>query len=196
MPQRRPDGLEARQRRHVPSRHVVPQSAPNNQQTWEGLEEYCRQLATKGHELYIIAGTQGIGGTGDKGFRLRIDGGRISVPSLTWKVIMVLPRGEDDVHRVSTTTRLVAVIVPNTLGVGDSWTNYLHSVDDVEGITGLDFFSKVPQAIQDAIESQVDEIGASTAAEVPGDDAGDGDPPRPPADGPAPGPAATKVLLR
>ena len=53
---------------------------------------------------------------------------------------MVLPNGGNDVGRVSSTTRLIAVIVPNSMDVGDSWTNYVHSVDDVEGITGLDFF--------------------------------------------------------
>jgi endonuclease G len=137
--------------------NVVPQTPPNNRQTWEGLESYCRKLAQEGNELYIIAGPVGIGGKGEKGFRLRIDGGGLSVPSATWKVIMVLPNGDSDVSRVDHTTRLIAVIVPNTMDVGDSWTNYLHSVDDVEGITGLDFFSEVPKDVQDVIEQQVDE---------------------------------------
>src|SRR5262249_8409249 len=118
--------------------NVVPQTGPNNRKTWEGLESYCRDLVNQGNELYIIAGPNGIGGKGDNGFRLRIDGGKLSVPSATWKVIMVLPAGEDDVNRVSRTTRMIAVIVPNTLDVGDSWTHYIHSVDDVEGLTGYD----------------------------------------------------------
>jgi endonuclease G len=44
----------------------------------------------------------------------------------------------------------------NDLGPFSSWGNYRVSVDSVEALTGLDFFSNVPKDIQAAIESVVD----------------------------------------
>jgi endonuclease G len=42
--------------------NMVPQSPDNNRKTWERLETYCRRLARRGNELYIIAGPAGRGG--------------------------------------------------------------------------------------------------------------------------------------
>ncbi len=137
--------------------NMVPQAPDNNRKTWEGLESYCRQLAKDGDELYIIAGPEGAGGTGSKGFRTTLNAQRrIFVPSVTWKVILVLPAGTDDLARVDASTRTIAVIVPNQQGVDPDWKQFRRSVREVEELTGLDFFSNVPKAIQDAIENTVD----------------------------------------
>jgi endonuclease G len=44
----------------------------------------------------------------------------------------------------------------NDEGPFSSWGNYRVSVDSVQALTGLDFFSNVPKDIQAAIESVVD----------------------------------------
>ncbi len=138
--------------------NMVPQAPDNTRKTWEGLENYCRQIAGSGDdELYIIAGPEGVGGTGSKGFRTTLNAKqRIFVPSVTWKVIMVLPAGTDDPARVDASTRTIAVIVPNQQGLDPDWKQFRRSVREVEELTGLDFFSNVPRAIQDAIENTVD----------------------------------------
>jgi DNA/RNA endonuclease G (NUC1) len=145
--------------------NFIPQTHDNNAGPWEKLETYARTLVTAGKELYIISGSSGEGGTGLNGFKTTIDGGHVTVPAFTWKVILVLPSGTDDVSRVANTTRTIAVIMPNTIGIsGDSWEKYLVSVDDVEALTGYDFFSNVSTPIQAVIESGMD--GASNAAPV------------------------------
>jgi endonuclease G, mitochondrial len=128
--------------------NMIPQAPTNNQQTWANLESYCRTLANSGSELYIISG-----GYGNSGF---IAGGHVGIPTTTWKVIMVLPAGTNDVSRVTTSTRLIAVSVPNNNSVVSDWRQYRVSVDSVESLTGYNFFSNVPTSIQSVIESTID----------------------------------------
>jgi endonuclease G len=108
--------------------------------------------------LYIIAGGVGQGGTGSNGgVTQTVANGHVVVPAYTWKVIMVLPQGTDDVSRVTTSTRCIAIIMPNTQGIrNNAWQQYIVSVDQVEQLTGYDFFSNVPTDIQAVIESRVD----------------------------------------
>jgi endonuclease G, mitochondrial len=128
--------------------NMIPQAPDNNQQTWANLETYCRTLAGQGNELYIISGGQGVSGF--------INNGHVAVPTNTWKVIMVLPSGSNDVSRVTTSTRLIAVVMPNQNGISTNWRDFRVSVDYVESITGYNFFSNVPTSIQNLIESTVD----------------------------------------
>ncbi len=136
--------------------NMIPQTQAQNGGPWEVLEGYCRSLAQQGNKLYIVSGPYGEGGTGLNGYMTSIAGGKIAVPAKTWKVIMVLPAGTNDVSRVTDSTRCIAVIMNNDLGPFNSWGSYRVSVDEVEALTGFDFFSNVPQAIQAKIEAVVD----------------------------------------
>ena len=128
--------------------NMIPQAPDNNQITWANLESYCRTLANQGNELYIISG-----GWGTSGYA---GAGMIAIPTYTWKVILVLPSGSNDVSRVNTSTRTIAVLMPNQNGISSDWTTFRTSVDDIEAMTGYDFFSNVPVDIQSVIESRVD----------------------------------------
>ncbi|HEX8889485.1 MAG TPA: DNA/RNA non-specific endonuclease [Pyrinomonadaceae bacterium] len=137
--------------------NMIPQAPDNNEVTWEGLESYARQLVAQGNELYIISGGYGQGGTGSNGAATTVDQGRVVVPAKTWKVILVLPdSGGDDVARVNKQTRTIAVIIPNEQGVNADWHHYIVSVDEVEALTGYNFFSNVPENIQNVIEANAD----------------------------------------
>src|SRR5262249_25202850 len=49
--------------------------------------------------------------------------------------------------------------MPNLQGIrNDQWQKYLATVDQVEALTGYNFFSNVPDSIQDAIESKFDAV--------------------------------------
>jgi endonuclease G, mitochondrial len=131
--------------------NMVPQTADNNRVTWEGLEEYSRDLVTNdGDELYVISGTYGNAGT--------INSGHIVVPTYTWKVIIVLPAGTDDVSRVTTSTRTIAVFVPNQTGINNDWKTYRVSVDYVESMTGHNFFSNLTDNVENTIEAVTDNL--------------------------------------
>lgn len=148
--------------------NIVPQSPNNNRIVWEGLEEYERTLAKSGNELYIYAGGLGKGGTGSKGYLdyiplSKTDDNGILVPSSTWKIIVVLPVGENDVSRISKDTKIIAVNIPNiqdyssidSVSKLNKWKSYLVSVDFLEESLGFDFLDNVPTDIQKVIESKI-----------------------------------------
>lgn len=137
--------------------NMMPQAPTNNQQTWERLESYCRTLVSQGNECYIICGSYGKGGTGSKGgTTLTIDAGRVTVPNRIWKVVVVLPNGSNDVSRVTTSTRVIAVNTPNINSINTNWGVYRTSVDAIETATGYDILSSLPDAIEATLESQID----------------------------------------
>lgn len=129
--------------------NMIPQLPANNQGVWANLESYSRSLVSQGNELYIVSGGHGL--------QHFIANGRVAVPAQTWKVIIVLPNGTNDVARVNTGTRTIAVVVPNSGTINSDWRTYRVSVDQVEAITGFDFFSNVSGGIQAVIEGRVDD---------------------------------------
>jgi endonuclease G len=140
--------------------NMIPQAPNNNQITWNAFEGYCRTLLNQGNELYIISGGYGNGGTGSNGgVTTTLASGAIAVPSNVWKAVVVLPIGSNDLSRVSTTTRIIAIDVPNTQTASSQpWHAYRTSVDAIEAQTGLDLFNLVSAEIQGSIESQVDAV--------------------------------------
>jgi endonuclease G len=134
----------------------MPQAPQNNQGPWADLENYSRTFLP-GNEVYIICGSYGIGGIGSNNVVTNtLDQGRITVPNRTWKVIVILPVGDNDVARISTTTRVIAVDMPNTNLITQEWGAFRTSVDAIEAATGYDLLSKLPVELQAAIESKVD----------------------------------------
>ena len=138
--------------------NIIPQAPLNNQRTWLSTESYGRTLTTQGYEIYIIAGGYGSGGTGwNGGITYTIANGQINVPSHVWKVMLILPVGNNDVSRVSTSTRVIAVYMPNNQTVNSQpWGNYRVSVDYIENLTGYNILSNVADNIENVIEAVVD----------------------------------------
>ena len=138
--------------------NMMPQAPDNNQGPWEQLESYCRTLVNQNNELYIVMGGAGQGGVGSNGAATTVANGRVSVPAQTWKVIMVLPQGDDDLSRVHKQIRTIAVVMPNQQGIrNNDWRGYRTSIDRVEQLTGYDFFSNVAPVVERAIERRIDE---------------------------------------
>jgi endonuclease G len=138
--------------------NMMPQAPSHNRITWENFERYCRKLVSKGNELYIIAGPHGSGGTGSNGgVTYSLAGGKILVPAYTWKIVVVLPDGEDDLDRINANTRIIAVQMPNTQSVNShAWEYYRLSVDELEALTGYDFLSLLPASVQAVVEAKTD----------------------------------------
>jgi endonuclease G len=137
--------------------NMVPQAPDNNQGPWADMEGDLRLLTDAGNELFIISGPLGVGGTGDNGFKTTIANGHVTVPAFTWKVVMVLPHGVLDPSQVTAATKTFAVKMPNIDGIfNDDWRIYKVTVRDIENQTGYNFFSNVPEAIQNSIEVGLD----------------------------------------
>ncbi len=130
--------------------NMMPQLAANNQGAWEDLESYCRTLAGQGNEIYIMAGPWGNIGT--------IAQGRVVVPQVTWKVVLVIPNGTNDLERINKQTRAFGIIVPNQppLNINAPWRQFRVTVDAIENLTGYNFFTAVPKNTQEIIERRRD----------------------------------------
>lgn len=137
--------------------NIVPQAPRHNREVWKSLEDYGRQLIATGNEVYIIAGVAGTGGTGANGRANSIANGQITVPASLWKILVVLPVGDDDLNRISPNTRVIAVNIPNTQTAADKpWSFYLVSINDIEKLTGYRFLSNLPADLQRELKSRVD----------------------------------------
>jgi endonuclease G len=134
--------------------NMLPQAPDNNQGPWANMENFLRTLLPA-NELYIVAGGAGTGGTGSNGTATTIANGHVTVPAQTWKVALVLPKdGGDDVARTTCGARTIAVIMPNTQGIRNvDWQTYITTVDEVEALTGYDFFSNLPDAVENCVEA-------------------------------------------
>ena len=135
--------------------NMIPEAPKHNRQTWAQLERFTRDLVATGNEVYVIMGCYGIGGIGSKGYTQRIYKGDIQVPARIWKVLVVIPRGDRDLSRINTKTRVIAVDTPNSNLVNSNWRLYLTSVDAIEKATGFDLLSRVNPAIQKVLEARV-----------------------------------------
>lgn len=135
--------------------NIIPQAPENNREAWRELEEYCRDLMYRGNELYIVAGVYGQGGSGSNGGTTRtLADGNITVPAQTWKVILIVPEGSDDLVRISpSNTEVIAIDMPNSQSVADKqWQDFRISVDELERRTGYDFFSMLSEDVQNILE--------------------------------------------
>jgi endonuclease G, mitochondrial len=136
--------------------NMIPQAPNNNEQTWANLEEYGRSLVTAGDEIYVIMGSYGSGGTGSNGTATTLDSGKVVVPSNVWKVIVVLPNGNNDLSRITASTRVIAVNTPNINTINSDWTQYITTVKAIETATGYTLLSNVPANIRTVLENEKD----------------------------------------
>jgi endonuclease G, mitochondrial len=67
-----------------------------------------------------------------------------------------LPKGDNDLSRVTQKSKIIAVIMPNITDLPSFWSNpaFLTTIDKIEKETGLDFFSDLPDDVEKAIEAK------------------------------------------
>jgi len=141
--------------------NILPQSPDNNQGPWANLENYLRTLVSQGKELYVVSGSYGSCGTGSNGSKCSIAAATdpsklITVPARIWKVVVVVTPGSG-AGGVTTSTRVIAIDMPNTQGIRSTpWQNYRTTVDSIEQKTGYNLLSSVASSTQTVIEAKVD----------------------------------------
>lgn len=146
--------------------NMMPQAPDNNQGVWASFETYCRTLAAAGNEILIITGPSGFAGS-------TIASG-VSIPGYTWKIAVVVPSGVGTaLTRITSTTRVIAIKVPNIAGVRNNpWENYVTSAAQIESDTGFSFFSALPAATANALRVMVDGQSAAGAPVITGQPSG------------------------
>lgn len=128
--------------------NILPQAPENNQGLWRGLEEFERDLVyQEDRELFILAG-----GYGEKD---TLAGGKLTIPTRLWKVIVVLDQPGQGVAGVSANSRIIAIDVPNSNDLLEDWRSYQTTIDRIELATGYDLLSQVPVEIQAVLEANL-----------------------------------------
>lgn len=120
--------------------NISPQDHRLNAGAWATLEANCRQWAVRDSAIIIIAGPV----LSDRMPRTIGTDNTIPVPERFFKVVLapysVPPRG-------------IAFIMPNG-NVNGGVQATATTIDDVEAITGFDFFAALPDEIENEVESQ------------------------------------------
>lgn len=117
--------------------NMSPQNPSFNRGIWKKLESLVRGWGDK-FEIYISTG--GILNSKNLG---RIGRNRVTIPTSFYKVIYAPSKNI-----------MVAFILSNTRLSGNL-TSFVVTVDKVETLTGIDFFSELPDNIEDKLESEV-----------------------------------------
>lgn len=120
--------------------NMSPQKPNFNRQIWKKLESTVRKFAITEKDVYIVTGP-----ILPKTKTLTIGSNAVTVPDAFYKVVY------DQTHP----QKMIAFIVPNE-GSSAPLQNFTVTVDMVEEMTGLDFFSEVPQPLQENLESSID----------------------------------------
>lgn len=134
-------GSEADQAETFYLSNVSPQVNAMNAGIWHQTEELVRDWARHYGKLYVVTGPS------LKPMPLeRIGGSRVAVPSFFYKVVLLANKKE---------SKMIAFWIPNK-GSRQPIANYVTTVDEVEELTGLDFFPQIPDKIERHIESHAD----------------------------------------
>lgn len=120
--------------------NMCPQNGNLNRGDWNEMEMACRKWAKKYGDLYIVCGPILY-----KGKHKTIGKNKVVVPEAFFKV--VLRTGDD--------TQAIGFIYKNTSGNRPK-DSYVNTVDEVERITGIDFFPSLPDDVEKKVEAECD----------------------------------------
>lgn len=122
--------------------NICPQNHNLNRGDWKELEEACRQWAQKEGKIYIVCGPI----LYNQKHRTIGKQHRIVVPEAFFKVILCTN---------SNPPKAIGYIYKNASG-NRPQDSYVNTVDEVERITGIDFFPSLPDEIETQVEAAYD----------------------------------------
>lgn len=117
--------------------NVCPQNGSLNSGLWNSIETDCRKWAQKYGEVFIVCGPVFL-----KGNHETIGANRVAVPDAFFKVVLCM----------SGTPKAIGYIVRNQAGQKKR-AAFVNTVNEVERITGIDFFPALPDDVEEQVES-------------------------------------------
>ncbi len=123
--------------------NMSPQKPELNRESWAKLESFVRKHVWVTNEQLIVV----TGPIFDENMTIITQGpNRLSVPNRYFKVIL---------DNTGSERKAIGFVMPNELSK-KPMVSYATSVDDIESITGLNFFSKLDVALEKQLESSFD----------------------------------------
>ena len=117
--------------------NVCPQNSKLNSGLWNSIEMDCRKWARKYGEVYIVCGPVFLNREHET-----IGENDVFVPEAFFKVIL----------RLTSEPSAIGFVVRNNEGKKKK-DQFVNTVDDIERITGIDFFPALPDDIENVVES-------------------------------------------
>lgn len=117
--------------------NICPQHASLNSGLWNVIESDCRKWAKKYGSVYIVCGPVLLNKEHET-----IGRNKVVVPEAFFKVIL----------RLNPEPAAIGFIVRNNEGKKKK-DQFINTVDDVERITGIDFFPALPDSIEEKVEA-------------------------------------------
>lgn len=132
--------------------NMTPQSPQFNRGIWMHLEAQVRTWAAKFGRVYVVSGPI-LNKSAEK--YQSIGTNQVTIPEYFYKVILApIYEDENDFKTPDDSSGAIAIgfIIPNKKCENSYW-DYAVSIDEVEKITGLDFFSLLDDSVENQIES-------------------------------------------
>ncbi len=120
--------------------NVCPQNQSLNSGAWNRIEMDCRQWARKYGEVFIVCGPVLL-----KREHETIGKNRVVVPEAFFKVVLCM----------KDKPKAIGFVIRNNEGKKKR-DMFVNSVDEVERITGYDFFPALPDEVENVIEAKAD----------------------------------------
>ena len=119
--------------------NISPQNPSFNRGIWETLESRVRTWALEKNGVYVVTGPilKNICGT--------IKNGTISVPCSYYKIVF-----KDNGNE-----KIAIGLILNNQGSSSSLKSFVTSIDNIEALTGIDFFSSLSDVIENKLESTI-----------------------------------------
>lgn len=117
--------------------NICPQNHNLNRGDWKELEDACREWTYQNKTLYVVCGPL----LYDRKHKT-IGQHKVVVPDAFYKVVLSL-----------TPPKAIGFIYKNTSG-NKPLDAYVNSVDQVERLTGIDFFPDLPDSVEQKVEAE------------------------------------------
>ncbi len=116
--------------------NMSPQVASFNRGVWKKLEDQVRKWSMENTEIYVVTGP-----ILNKQFTT-IGDNEISVPEYYYKIILDIQKPE---------IKAIAFLLKNEKS-GESLETFIVTIDQIETLSGLDFFPSMPDDLEDLLE--------------------------------------------
>lgn len=118
--------------------NISPQVGDFNRGIWNDLEQKFRQWAERDEELYVVTGPVLKSGLPTIGKY-----NEIAVPEMYYKIALCLTDNQP---------RMIGFLLKNEFS-SENLKTFVVSVDEIERLTGIDFFPRIPDAMEKKLES-------------------------------------------
>jgi len=125
--------------------NICPQVPDFNRGIWENIESRIRGWAVRDEEIFVVTGP-----VLRKGLPTIGRYNNVAVPEFFYKIVLFY---QPDSNKKP---RALAFLLPNQNLFGKRMNSYIVTINELEKTTGIDFFSKLPDDIENQLESTSD----------------------------------------